>query len=186
MPSWEQILAERVEKPPKDLGSLASTFLATLYSDRQWTEVQSVLEQLARDNSIQGVLRRQEEALLGIVNRRSVEPPDWAEAIAVSKARREAQQSLAAELQAAEEHLRATAAQLAEQLAEVAEETQEDSEVAPAAEPIKRAIESTNLAQKLGPYWIVVLLFWLIYARSREIEAASLLYLVLNDYLKKD
>jgi hypothetical protein len=186
MPTWEQILAETVEKPPEDLGTLASVFLTTLYADRQWNMVQQALRQLSRFNSTEDILRRQELALRGIAF-----PAEYRNEEAERRAeddREAARRALAAELEAAATDLRASAAQLSEQLskaAQAAEKITEDSPVARAAAPVKRLIESTNLAQKLGPYWMVVLVFWLIYAPSRQIEAASLLYLVLNDYLKK-
>ena len=107
LPKWFLETAAEHQGPPEDLGSVASTFLGTLYTDRQWSVVQQELEQLSRNNSIAGILRRQEEALLGIANVSRWEAPDPAKIAAIRKARENNERSLAAELKAAEEEFRA-------------------------------------------------------------------------------
>jgi hypothetical protein len=68
--------------------------------------VQQELEQLSRNNSIAGILRRQEEALLGISNAFRQEAPDPSKIAAIGKARENNERSLAAELEAAEQEFR--------------------------------------------------------------------------------
>jgi hypothetical protein len=135
------------------LGSVTSTFLGTLYTDRQWRVVQQELEQLSRNNSITGILRRQEEALLGIANAFHREAPDPAKIAAIQKARETNERSLAAQLEAAEQEFRARIAKITAQLpeaAKAAEKTPEASPIAQAAahhqdSPQRRSVQGRDV-----------------------------------------
>jgi hypothetical protein len=180
------------EQPPQDLGSAASKFLGLLYTDADWIVVQRELEQLSRDNSIEGILRRQalHAALQGITNavaRGLSDEESWA---AVQKAREEAERSLAAELEAAEEELRARAPEIAKKLPEIAkaaEKTPPDSPLAQAAARITRVVGRAHLS-KLGPYWtLVVLYFLIVHLTVGDIAALTLWYMVASEqFTKKD
>jgi hypothetical protein len=176
------------QPPPEDLGSAASTFLSLLYTDSDWIVVQRVLEQLSRDNSIEGVLRRQQETLLGIANSFGRVAPDPADVAAIQQAREEAQRSLTAELEATEEEIRARAPEMTEQLAEAvkaAEKAPADSPLAQAAARIARVADRAGLS-KLGPYWAPIVLLWLIvHMTMGDIAALTLWYMVASDYFKK-
>jgi hypothetical protein len=188
LPKWFLEAAAQHQQPPEDLGSVASTFLGTLYTAPDWSVVQQELEQLSRDNSIQGILRRQEEALLGIANSFRKEAPDPAEIAAIQKAREDAQRSLAAELEAAEGAFCARVAEITAQLpevAEAAEKTPQDSPVAQAAARIARIVGHADLS-KLGPYWMLIVLYWLIvHLTVGDLAALTLWYMVVSDHFKK-
>lgn len=90
LPKWLLETAAQHQQPPEDLGSVASTFLGTLYTAPDWFVVQQELEQLSSDNSMEGILRRQEDALLGIANSYRREVPDPQMVAAIQKAREDA------------------------------------------------------------------------------------------------
>lgn len=182
-----EVTAQR-QQPPADLGFAASTFLGLLYTDPHWVMVQRQLEQLSGDNSIEVVLRRQEEALLGITNRHRREPPDPDEILAVAEAREEAQRSLAAELVEAEAAFRALGAELVEQISEAAkaaDQTPKESSLMQVAARIARTVVNADLS-KLGPYWSLIVLYWLIvHVSTGELAALTLWYMVVSDTVKK-
>jgi hypothetical protein len=186
LPKWFQEAATQRQQPPKDLGSVASTFLGTLYTDRQWSVVQQELEQLSNENSIAGILRRQEEALIGIKN--ALLPRDPAEIAANRKARENNERSLASELEAAEEEFHARLAEITAQLPEAAkasEKTPKDSSVAQAAARIAQ-ITRADLS-RLGPYWMLIVLYWLIvHLTTDQLAALTLFYMVLSDTFEKN
>jgi hypothetical protein len=188
LPKWLSEAAAQHEQVPEDLGSVASTFLGTLYTDRQWSVVQQELEQLSRANNIAGILRRQEEALLGIANAFRRETPDPAKVAAVQEARENNERQLAAELKAAEEEFHARVAEIAAQLpdaAKAAEKAAQDSPIVQAAARISRIADSANLS-KLGPYWMLIVLYWLIvHLTMGQLAALTLWYMVVSDTIKK-
>jgi hypothetical protein len=188
LPKWFLEAAAQHQQPPENLGSVASTFLGTLYSASDWSLVQRELEQLSWDNGIEGILRRQEEALLGITNSFRRDAPDPAKIAAIQKAREDAERSLGAELEAAEEEFRARVAEIAAHLPEVAkaaEKTPADSAVAQAAARIARIVSHAHLS-RLGPYWMLIVLYWMIvHLTVGDLAALTLWYMVLSDYFKK-
>jgi hypothetical protein len=188
LPHWFLEATAQHPQPPEDLGSVTSTFLATLYSDSQWRVVQQELEQLSRDNSIAGILRRQEEALLGIANSFRQAVPDPDKIAAIQKARENNEHSLAVELGTVEEEFRARVAEIAARLpeaAKAAEKAPKDSPVAQAAARIARVVSSADLS-RLGPYWMLIVLYWLIvHLNVGQLAALTLWYMVLSDTFKK-
>jgi hypothetical protein len=164
LPKWLLEVAAQYHQPPADLGSVASTFLGLLYTDPQWIVVQHELERFSAENSVESILRRQEDALLGVSNRHRREPPDPVEIAAIATAREEARRSIAAELEDAAEALRARGAEIVEQISEAAraaEQAPRDSSLRQAAARIARTVANADVS-KLGPYWTVIVLYWLI------------------------
>jgi hypothetical protein len=188
LPEWFLDAAAQRSQPPKDLGQVASTFLGTLYTDIDWNVVQRELERLARDNSIEGILERQHEALLGVRNIARWEVPDPADVAALRHARKASEASLAEELQTTETEFHAHVDEITDQLpeaAKAAEGTPEDSSLAQAAARISRQLERADLS-KLGPYWTLIILYWLIVRLTADqIAALTLLYMVASDAFKK-
>jgi hypothetical protein len=188
LPGWFLKATTEHPEPPEDLGAIASTFLGLLYADADWYEVQQELKSLSRDNSIAGIEQRQQEALLGIVNSFRREAPDPAKIAAVQKTRENNERSLATELRATEEEFRAHIAELSTELTEAAkaaEKTPKDSSVAQAASRIGRAVGNADLS-KLGPYWLLIVLYWLIvHLTVNQVAALTLWYMMVSDTFKK-
>lgn len=189
MPTWQATLDEAVrpENAPEDLGHTASIFLGLLYTDPQWGVVQQELKHIARDNSIDGILQRQEEALLGIRNTASRTEPDPEFIAAVWEKRMDAERSLAAELRAAEADLMANVSELAEQFPEIVEAAQLIVQEAPIVKAASRIAERARAElSRLGPHWPLVVLWWLLVMQSaKDLAALTLFYIVANDYFNK-
>jgi hypothetical protein len=156
LPNWILEAAAQHEQPPKDLGHQVMQLFGSLPSDADWSQVQQILEQLGRDSSIEGILRRQREASLGIPTSARGFREAWegnVEEDARKERSEEAQRLLAAELEAAEEEFRARAPEIAEKLPEVvkaAAKTPANSQLAQAARGITRMIRPRR---KSRPYF---------------------------------
>jgi DNA-binding PadR family transcriptional regulator len=217
-PKWLLEAAAQHQQPPEDLGSAASTFLETLYTAPDWPEVEGELNRLLRDDSVEDISRqgqstghmRKMAVYLGLTDDGFEETQDWkpdpfqespdasdlediqeildkVEAIK-KKEREDAQRSLAADLEAAEEEFRARVAEITAQLPEVAkaaENTPADSPRARTAARIARQVRLAHLSS-LGPYWMLIVLYWLIvHLTVGDMAALTLWYMVVSDYFKK-
>jgi len=179
---WFTRAAAERQHPPKSLGSVAGMFLGDLYADREWQVVRRALEQLSRDKSIEGIVRRQEETLALIAV--TAKSPDEESARKAANRRAAARRSLAKDLVAAEDEFRARVAELTDQLHLVVEEADKIPKHSPlgqAASRIARSVRQADLSS-LGPYWMLIVLYWLIvHMTLGEISAIALWYAVARD-----
>lgn len=60
--------APQLDEPVNSLRWAARNLAVSIYTDRQWGIAQAALQQMASENSIDGILARQRDAMSGIVN----------------------------------------------------------------------------------------------------------------------
>ena len=104
------------------------------------------------------------------------------------KEREDTERALAADLEAAEEAFRAHATEIAEQLPEIAKTAAKTPSDAPLAQTAARIAGIVRHADKsrLGPYWMLIVLYWLIvHLNVDNMAALTLWYMVASDTFKK-
>jgi hypothetical protein len=191
MPSWDELSREifsgrlpPVGDSPKVLRAATGQFLTIMYTDPQWDHVSNTLEQLAVDNSIDGILLRTREAMAGIQNsliqycRTSPGP--------------EQSGSLETELAQAEADLRERLPEIATKLPQVEKATEDivaNPQTRKAVERISAAVKNTT-ASKLSPVGLLVMLWWLFVvafptSAANEVAVLALWYTVARDVWKK-
>jgi hypothetical protein len=193
-PEVESILkgGGRARDTQARLERAATDLIVGLFVDPRWHGVETALQHLARDHSIDGILRRQHAAMDGIRDsflrfQGTDVSGETDKSELGSTLRAPVRDELRAELRATAAAFRAQSGKLAEQiktLHEAAESAKKNPHTAQAVETINSVVQKTSLSE-LTPVGVALVLLWLVFHLSgQDIAALTLWYIVLSDYLK--
>lgn len=177
----------QLDEPARDLQWAAKHLAVATYTDPQWPMVEDAMRRMASGNSIDGILARQREAMVGIYDGLRLERrlyfPDSPSAEGPSEA----------EMEDAESDLRNRLPEIAERLSEVEQAVDKIT-----ADPVKRGaikrvseiIKKTDVA-RLSPFGLLIVLWWLFVLTPQKdadlnVAVLALWYTIARDSWRKD